>query len=177
VTYYRVAIQDEQAATWMRTSTVLVELQAVFGFLQRHPLVKRDRLRVFCSSAFEYLNAMLDRENQGLRSNSLTSEHLLTGSGRIDQFEMQRVESACNLHPYLGTEVASLLTAHLWHLQGQHASSEERTNALEMGRLAVELNGSADHDAPYHFTLPFSLPQMLAWTKLLGRVQRGELEP
>src|SRR5215467_638411 len=101
-------MQDEPSATWRWTSTVLVELQAVFGFLQRHPLVKRERQRVFFSSSFAYLNAMLDRENQGLHSNSLTAAHLLTGSGRIDQFEMQRFESACDLHPYLDAALTSL---------------------------------------------------------------------
>ena len=177
MTYYRVAMQEEPSATWMWTSTVLVELQAVFGFLQLHPLVKRERLRVFFSSSFEYLNAMLDRENQGLRSNSLTAEQLVTGSGRIDQSEIQRFESACDLHPYMGTELTSLLTAQLWHTQSQQLPSQERTNALERRLGAVELNGSADHDVPYHFALPLSLPQVLAWLRLMGRVQRGEIEP
>ncbi|HKF35691.1 MAG TPA: hypothetical protein VKB35_02225 [Ktedonobacteraceae bacterium] len=177
MTYYRVALQSDQSPHWMWTSTVLVSLDAMFGFLKLHHLVKRDRLRVFFSSAFEYLNAMLDRENQGLGSNSLTAEHLLNGSGRIDQLEMQRFESACDLHPYLGAALTSLLTAQLWHEQRQHAPSEERTNAREMRPVAVELSGSADHDVPYHFALPLSLPQVLAWARLLGRVQRGELEP
>src|SRR5215467_3607428 len=147
-------MQDEPSATWRWTSTVLVELQAVFGFLQRHPLVKRERQRVFFCSSFAYLNAMLDRENQGLRSNSLTAAHLLTGSGRIDQCEMQRFESACDLHPYLDAALTSLLTAHLWHTQRQQLPSEAWTNALAMRPVAVELNGSADHDAPYHIALP-----------------------
>ena len=33
-----------------------------------------------------------------------------------------------------------------------------------------------DHDVPYHFALPLSLPQVLAWMRLLGKVQRGEVE-
>src|SRR5215467_712626 len=156
VTYYRVALQSDQSPHWMWTSTVLVSLDAMFGFLKLHHLVKRDRLRVFFSSSFE---------------------HLLNGSGRIDQLEMQRFESACDLHPYLGTALTSLLTAQLWHEQRQHAPSEERTNAREMRPVAVELSGSADHDVPYHFALPLSLPQVLAWARLRGRVQRGELEP
>ena len=177
MTYYRVALQQDQSSTWMWKSTVLVSLDAVFGFIELHPMVKRDRLRVFFSSSVEYLNEMLDRENQGLRSNSLTAEQLCNGSGRIDQLEMQRFEAACNLHQYLGIAVTSLLTAHLWDMQSQHVPSEESTNTLEMRRLAVELNGSADHDTAYHFSLRASLPQLLAWTRLLARVQRGELEP
>jgi hypothetical protein len=177
VTYYRVALQSDQSPKWMWKSTVLISLDAVFGFLKLHHMVPRDRLRVFFSSSFEYLNEMLDRENQGLLSNSLTAEHLLSGSGRIDQLEMQRFESACGLHPYVGTAMASLLTAHLWHMHSPPMPDEERTNELEMSRLAAEMNGRGDHDTTYHFSLPVSLPQLLSWTRLLVRVQRGELEP
>ncbi len=177
VTYYRVALHRDQYPHWMWKSTVLVSLDAVFSFIKLYHMVTRDRLRVFFSSSLEYLNDMLDRENQGMLSNSLTAEHLLNGSGRIDQLEMQRFESACGLHPYMGTAVASLLTAHIRHMHNQHVPDEERTNALEMYRLAVELNGSGDHDIAYHFSLPDSLPQLLSWTRLLARVQHGELEP
>ncbi len=177
MTSYRVALQNDQSSTWMWKSTVLVSLDAVFGFLKLHHMVPKDRLRVFFSSSLEYLNEMLDRENQGLLSNSLTAEQLLNGSGRIDQLEMQLFESACDLHPYMGTAVASLLTAHLWHMQSQHVPVEEGTNEQEMRRFAAEMTGSADHDTTYHFSLPASLPQRLAWTRLLARVRSGELEP
>jgi hypothetical protein len=156
---------------------VLVSLDAVFGFIKLHHMVTRELLRVFFSSSVEYLNEMLDRENQGLRSNSLTVAQLFNGKGRIDQLEMQRFESTCDLHPSLGTAMVSLLTAHLWHLHGQHVPGEESTNEQEMRRLALEMNGSADHDTAYHFSLPAALPQLPAWTRLLARVQRGELEP
>lgn len=174
---YRVAFQKDQSTTWMWKSTVLDSLDAVFGFLKLYHMVPRDRFRVFFSSSVEYLNEMLARENQGLLSNSLTAEQLLNGSGRINQLEMQLFESACDPHQFTGTAVTSPLTAHLWHMQSQHVPGEVRTNTLEMSRLAVELNGSADHDTAYHFSLPASLPQRLAWTRLLARVQRGELEP
>ena len=170
------ALQSDQSHTWRWESAVLASLDAVFGFLKLYHMVPRDRFRVFFSSSVEYLNEMLARENQGLLSNSLTAEQLLNGSDRIDQLEMQLFESACDPHQYMGTAVNSLLTAHLWQMRGQRVSGEERTNALEMRRLAVELNGSADHDTAYRFSLPTSLPQLLAWSRLLARVQRGELE-
>lgn len=156
---------------------MLTSLDAVFGFIKLHQMVPRDRVRVFFSSSMEYLNEMLDRENQGLLSNSLTADQLLNGNGRIDQLKMQLFESACSLHPYMGTAVASLMTAHLWNMQSQHIPGDERTNELEMSCLAVEMNGSTDHDTAYHFSFPASLPQLLAWARLLSRVQRGELEP
>jgi len=34
-----------------------------------------------------------------------------------------------------------------------------------------------DHDVSYAFALPWSLPHVLAWARLLARVQRGELQP
>ena len=50
-------------------------------------------------------------------------------------------------------------------------------SSLERRRLEQELGPGGDHDVPYHFALPLSMPQVLAWMKLMGRVQRGELQP
>jgi hypothetical protein len=50
-------------------------------------------------------------------------------------------------------------------------------NALERRRLELELGTGSDHDVPYSFCLPLSLPQVLAWIRLMGRVQHGELQP
>jgi hypothetical protein len=48
---------------------------------------------------------------------------------------------------------------------------------IEVRRLEVELGAGGDHDRPYAWSLPPSAPQVLAWTKLLSRRERGELEP
>jgi len=48
-------------------------------------------------------------------------------------------------------------------------------SVLDQKRLEFELGPGSDHDMPYHFTLPISMPQRLAWTRLLARVQAGEL--
>ena len=50
-------------------------------------------------------------------------------------------------------------------------------SSLESRRLEQELGTGGDHDAPYHFALPLSMPQVLAWMSLLGKVQRGEVQP
>ena len=175
MTYYRVAVQRDQSPTWRWTSTVLTSLDGVFGFIRLYHMVPRDYLRVFFSSSVDSLNEMLARENQGLPSNSLTADQLFNGSKHIDPHEMQRLESAGR--PGQGMAVTSLLGAQAWHEQGQPAPDKGSTSVLERSRLAVELDGSADHDTPYHFSLPASLPQVLAWTRLLARVRRGELEP
>ncbi len=48
---------------------------------------------------------------------------------------------------------------------------------LEWRRLERELGPGGDHDVPYTFALPLSMPHVLAWMRLLAQVQRGELEP
>lgn len=48
---------------------------------------------------------------------------------------------------------------------------------VEIKRLELELHSKGDHDSPYTFTLPSTLPQILAWTQLLARVHNGELIP
>lgn len=48
---------------------------------------------------------------------------------------------------------------------------------LEKRSFELEHRAGGDHDCPYRFTLPGSLPQMLAWVHLLVRVQRGDLQP
>jgi hypothetical protein len=50
-------------------------------------------------------------------------------------------------------------------------------NALERRRLELELGPGGDHDVPYTFALPLLMPHVLAWMRLLAKVQRGELEP
>ena len=47
---------------------------------------------------------------------------------------------------------------------------------LERRRLELELGPGGDHDVPYTFALPLSMPQVLVWMGLLAQVQRGELE-
>jgi hypothetical protein len=55
--------------------------------------------------------------------------------------------------------------------------NEWSMHVLERRRLELELGPGGDHDVPYTFALPVSMPQVLAWTRLLAQVQRGEVEP
>ncbi|SRR5581483_11904807 len=129
--YYRVAFRAEQPATWKWRSTALTSLQALLLLLRTYSNMPKDRIRVFFSSSEEDMEEMLNRQNHGLVSSSVTAEQLLAG---------------------------------------------KKINALEVKRLELELNMSADHDAPYIFTLPTSAPQIHAWTELMMKVQRGEIE-
>ena len=58
-----------------------------------------------------------------------------------------------------------------------HTLDEGNTSALERRRLELELGPGGDHDVAYSFALPASMPQVLAWIRLLARVHRGELQP
>jgi hypothetical protein len=177
MTCYRVAFQHDHSSTWEWQSMELASLDEVRGFLELHDSITRHHMRVFYSSSVAYLDVMLTRENQGLISNSLTAEYVLNGSARIDPFQMQLFESFCDPDPLMGSAVASLLAAHIWHMRDQHAPDQESTNTLEMRRYEGVMEANIDQDSPYTFTLPHSLPQVLAWTRLLARVQRGELAP
>ena len=52
---------------------------------------------------------------------------------------------------------------------------ESSRSPLEKRREELERGAGGDHDLPYRFILPTSLPQVLAWVKLLARVQQGDL--
>jgi hypothetical protein len=51
------------------------------------------------------------------------------------------------------------------------------TSWIEVRRLEMELGAGGDHDQAYAWSLSSSGPQVLAWTKLLARRERGELVP
>jgi hypothetical protein len=51
-----------------------------------------------------------------------------------------------------------------------------RVNWIEVRRLEVELGAGGDHDCPYTWSMPTPEPLVLAWTKLLVRRDRGEVE-
>lgn len=54
--------------------------------------------------------------------------------------------------------------------------SGKRINTMDVKRLEFELSMEADHDEPYTFALPHSIAELMAWTSLLQKRQRGELE-
>ena len=121
-----------QPTAWKWRSSTLTSLGAVQMFLKMYSSMPKERVRVFMASSAEAMDEMLNRQNQGLVSSSIT----------VDEF-LQR----------------------------------KKLDALEVKRLEFELRSVGDHDTPYTFALPTTMPQTLAWTVLLTRVQRGELQP
>ena len=51
-----------------------------------------------------------------------------------------------------------------------------RVSWIEVRRLEIELGAGGDHNCPYTWSSPPSGTQVLAWTQLLARRDRGEVE-
>jgi hypothetical protein len=172
--YYRVALRTNETAEWQWKSTVVTSLEAIFGLIRLYRGVPRNRIRVFFSSSVEFMNDMLARENEGLASNSVTAEQFLSGK-TISPVEMAWLESESVLHKKV-TVSAAVATASTVN-EKRMSTNGAALSALDMRRLEVEPGQPGDHDTPYRFALPVSMPQKLAWLKLMVRVQSGELEP
>ena len=176
--YYRVAMQVDAAPTWRWKSTVLSSLDTLFHFLRLFRALPHDQLRVFSSSSREGLAEQLEQENQGLASTSVTAAQFLRErmlhlssvgqsiSEREGGTERERGAVAVSSQPAVNER------------GGEGSVLESRgMSALERRREELESGPGGDHDLPYSFSLPISLPQVLAWMTLLARVQRGELHP
>jgi hypothetical protein len=175
--YYRVAIQADPSPTWQWKSTALSSLDALFQFLRLYRALPQDRLRVFSSSSREEMKEQLERENKGLESASVTAAQFLQ-ERRICSAE---VTWGASVRGTQGNEPTSFLAvatepAPNESSRGAYARDEGDMNSLDRRRLELERGVGGDHDRPYTFTLPASMPQVLAWMKLLARVQRGELQ-
>ena len=112
---------------------------------------------------------MLMRENAGLVSNSVTAEHLLNGWRRISAPEMTRLEPELGMRGKKGLVSSGVAAA--------RSSCGESMSVPETIQGKSEDGPVGNHDISYAFTLPSSIPQVLAWARLLARVHRGELEP
>jgi hypothetical protein len=176
--YYRVAIQVDPSAHWQWKSTVLSSLHTVFQFLRLYRAFPHDRLRVFSSCSREELHEQLVRENTGRGSPSVTAAHFLQerlicspeGAGGASAPETQEKERTVPI----AVAIEPSPTQSSW----EAPSLDERgSSALERRRGELERGAGGDQDLPYWFTLPASIPQVLAWVELLAKVQHGEFQP
>ena len=188
--YYRVAIQRQAdqldwLPSWQWTSTALSSLQTLFQFLRLFRALPHDQLRVFSSSSREGLAEQLKQENQGLASTSVTAAQFLSermilppAGSVVPRFivgnPLER-EAGTSLE---GGAIAVISEPAVNERGGGGSALESRgMSVLVRRREELESGSGGDHDLPYSFSLPLSLPQVLAWTTLLARVQRGELHP
>jgi hypothetical protein len=176
--YYRIAIQVDAAPTWQWKSTVLSELSTVFRFLKLYAALPPHRLLVCFSSSQEGLQEQLEQENQGRASKAVTAANFL--QERRIQLPAQVRRPAERQE---GTSLMRIATAVL-SLEPVHVDGRERSamqsrsiSIFERRREELESGSGGDHDLPYSFSLPHSVPQVLTWMTLMARVQRGEVQP
>jgi hypothetical protein len=165
--YYRIAIQVDSSPTWQWKSTALSSLNILLQWLQFYRAFPQDRLRIFSSPSREALNEQLLRENQGLLSASVPATQFLQEKRIIPQGAV-REASADGTH---GNERTTLMAT-----ESRPSPYKSTTSLLEKRREEIERGAGGDHDLPYRFMLPTSLPQVLAWVKLLARAQQGDLQ-
>ncbi|HEX6482576.1 MAG TPA: hypothetical protein VF043_27340 [Ktedonobacteraceae bacterium] len=173
--YYRVALRTNETAEWRWKSTAVTSVDAIMGLIKLYNCVPKDRIRVFFSSSVEIMNDMLARENEGLASNSVTAQQFVKGE-TISQADMARLEFESGPHENKVAVPAPVVAASA--VNGERGNmSGAAISVLDMRRLEVEPGTPGDHDTPYKFSLPSSMPQKLAWLRLMLRVQSGDLEP
>jgi hypothetical protein len=171
MTYYRLALQHPDTSIWAWKSTVLTSLDAVFHLLRVFRTLAPERVRVFSACCKEELNRMLDLENNGVATGSVTvTAFLRVGNPQTGKTAQDLAEQAAIARQPRAAELSLPLPA-------PALPAERKLSGLEEKRLEFEMGVGGDHDLPYLFTLPPSVPQLLAWLRLLMRVQRGELHP
>jgi hypothetical protein len=160
--YYRLALKIQHSSLWQWKSTKITSLTSLMQLIKIYKSTPKNEVRIFFSSSETIMDFMLNRANHGLTSNSLTLEQFLANQMRIDTTAMKRLE----------LELASLET------------TNELPVPVKTGKLRSEasyekatMKRSTNYDEPYVFTLPISLQERLAWTRLLRKVRNGELVP
>jgi hypothetical protein len=204
MTYYRLAIHNRQTTQWTWKTAAVSSLQAVFQLLRIYRLLPQDNIRVFTAASKEDLNEMLKRQNTTQASSSVTATQFLRENNLALPEQEQRAseQSLSAQAAQQDADVATWAKA-VWdeyvmmraaHMAQQGATvntssslSESITTRevpssldmrlLEQKRLEIESGLGGDHDLPYKFSLPLSLPQVLAWMTLQVRVHHGELHP
>jgi hypothetical protein len=205
MTYYRLAIQDRQTARWSWKTTPIASLKAVIELLRCYrALLPQERIRVCTASSKEELNEQLSRENNGQASGSVTAiqflqeRHLLVPERAQNTLQQSAAAKEAKPGVSVATWAKDLWEQHVAMRKAQAAQQGALTvtsfplqepnattgtaaglgkSMLDQKRLEIELSPEGDHDVPYSFALPVSMPQVLVWMRLLARVQRGELVP
>lgn len=171
--YYRVAIRTSDNSLWKWKSTPLSSLAGVLGFLRMHRAMAQDRLRVFTAPSREEVNAMLARENSGQEIRSVSAAQFLHERG-LSALSAQQ-EGGGEQEQQGKRTITATLPPLVESRPAEPVVAQGGLSTLERRRVELEMGAGGDHDQPYVFTLPASVPQVLAWMRLLARVQSGEL--
>ena len=183
--YYRVATLSNASTTWKWRSTVLTSLDALFRFLGMFRALPQDRLRVFSSSSREEMDEMLEQENNGQATHSVTAEQFLRErkiqvkeAGQPVLERAERVERTKHENEETSPHAPHhTIYTSLREINGYVVASYGRgIDSFEVKRLQLEDGAGGDHDLPYTFTLPSTLPQTLVWLDLMANVRQGILQ-
>lgn len=181
--YYRLAIQQgrdhlDGEVSWQWQSTALSSLQSLFQVLRLHGALPQEHLRVFSSPSREGLQEQLSQENSGRGSASVTVAQFLR-ERMLRPPSVGRSIFECEGGTELQRGAIAVISQPAVNERGGEGNILESRgmSALERRREELESGPGGDHDLPHRFSLPLSLPQVLAWMTLLARVQRGELHP
>jgi hypothetical protein len=177
---YRVAMQVNTIPNWQWKSSVLGALGTLFAWLRLYRMIPLEHLRVFSAVSRENLNEQLMRVNQGLASNSVPAAYFLQ-ERRISIERPTGVTPARKIQEYRSTKTSTVDSASA-ALSNESTSEtfplyEQGMSALERQRVAIESGVGGDHDTPYKFAFPSSVPQITTWLHLVKRFQCGELQP
>lgn len=171
--YYRLAVQEYETSKWIWKSTVLTSLVAVLHLLRIYSPLPAGRIRVFSSTCIEEMAGMLNRENDGLVSGSLTAGEFL----RERRLGVQSLSAHELVEKIVRRSTAVAIDSSLRNdYPVTYSASTGSISLLDQRRLHIEMGSGGDHDTEYRFSLPVSTPQLLAWTRLLSKVQAGELQ-
>jgi hypothetical protein len=167
----------DQVPHWQWKSTALSSLDALFQLLRLFRAVPQDRLRVFSSSSREEMNEQLVRVNQGLESISVTASQFLQ-ERMIGLPEVVWRASARGTQGNEHTTSIAVFTEQLLDESSREATSldEQGIRFLDKRRAELESGAGSDHAIPYRFTLPISMPEVLAWVKLMVKVRNGDVQ-
>lgn len=172
--FYRVAIQASNEGCWKWKSTPLDSLGALFQLLRLYSAIPQNRLRVFMTSSRQELDDMLARENKGIDSTSVTAEQFLS-QRRISSSGSKQAGAGDGAQPPRKVSTITLPPLPAESARAEALLQPQGLSTLERRRWELEMGEGGDHDESYTFALPLSMPQTLAWTRLLVRVQHGEL--
>jgi hypothetical protein len=174
--YYRVALKLDPSLPWQWKSTVLSSLNSVLQWLQVYRALPPDRLRVFSSSSRGELQSQLEQENTGLASHSVTAAQFLR-ERRLCPPAMPSTASREGAPSREGRSVVGSSQQTVNKRDRETSALENRgMSVLERRREELEGGPGGDHDLPYHFSLPHSLPQVLAWMRLLTKAEQGAFQ-
>lgn len=165
---YQVAIRTDLVSPWQWRSTPLSSLETLFAFLRLYQALPADRLQVFTAATREDLNVQLIQAN---RERDVHLVRSITAKLSQEGTETPGCRDAGTAGTERGQGSLSMGTEN-----GMMHSYSAGLSSLEKNRFELEMGEGGDHDVPYLFTLPLSMPQALSWIELCIRVQNGELE-